>query len=132
MLQRAGGRRLPAAAQLAATLEQLPRSLQRLYTLQGLDGGWGWWKATRRPRITAYVIQGFTEARRAGYDVDQAVLDRALAYLASASAGPVPPDMQAYRLLALAEAGRLDRTGAVTLFEAATRSAWAWQGAPTC
>ncbi len=103
--------------------EQLPRSLQRLYALQQLDGGWGWWEGDRsNPWITAYVVQGLIEARRAGFDVDGAVLDRGLAFLRDALDRPQPGarlsgDGRAYVLFVLTEAGRPDRGRAVALFD---------------
>ncbi len=63
----------------------LAAGLQRLYALQNLDGGWGWWADdTSNPYLTAYVVQGLVEARRAGYGVDAQVYNDALAHLESA------------------------------------------------
>jgi hypothetical protein len=107
--------------ELAASLQnELPRSLQRLYALQQLDGGWGWWESDPSDLwISAYVVHGLVEARRAGYDVDQAVFERALDYLAGSDVQRqgITADLHAYRLFVLAEAGRSDRSGAVTLFD---------------
>ncbi|HKU75573.1 MAG TPA: MG2 domain-containing protein [Pyrinomonadaceae bacterium] len=47
------------------------RGLDRLYAYQHGDGGWGWWKDDKSdPFMTAYVVDGMTMARRAGYPVD--------------------------------------------------------------
>lgn len=67
--------------------EKLPglvrEGLDKLYTQQRDDGGWGWWREAREsnPHITAYVVLGLTAAREADFNVDTAVLDRALEYL---------------------------------------------------
>ncbi|MEN9939055.1 MAG: hypothetical protein RLZZ387_5634, partial [Chloroflexota bacterium] len=106
----------PALA--TALAEHLPRSLQRLYTLQQLDGGWGWWEADKSDLwITTYAVQGLVEARRAGYDVDQAVLDRGIDFLKGHDAANTAPDMRAYQLFVLAEAGELDRGRIVALYD---------------
>jgi alpha-2-macroglobulin len=121
--------------ELAATLQnELPRSLQRLYAMQQLDGGWGWWESDASDLwITAYVVHGLVEARRAGYDVDQAVFERALDFLetamdeeckvqsakiaAQAAGNFAFCTLHSYGLFVLAEAGRLDRSRVVTLFD---------------
>src|SRR5262249_6806491 len=62
----------------------LAAGLQRLYALQNLDGGWGWWSGDKsNPYLTTYVVQGLVEARRAGYGVDAQVFDKALASVES-------------------------------------------------
>jgi alpha-2-macroglobulin len=56
---------------------KVQRGLDRLYGLQHDDGGWGWWKADGSdPFMTAYVVDGLTLARRAGYAVNGYALDR--------------------------------------------------------
>lgn len=58
------------------------RSLQRLYSSQHADGGWGWWPGDDSdPAITAWVVIGLGEAQRAGYTVDVNVDGQAAAYL---------------------------------------------------
>ena len=113
--------------QLRATLERsLTNGLQRLYALQHLDGGWGWWGGMKsEPYLTAYAVQGMVEARRAGFDVDQTVLDRAIGYLINAlDTPPAPasslndPDTRAYLLFVLGEAGKPERGRAVNLYDA--------------
>ena len=53
-------------------LEKKVRSgLDRLYAFQHDDGGWGWWKNDESdPFMTAYVIDGLTLAKQAGYQID--------------------------------------------------------------
>ena len=71
--------------QLKASLEtNLTAGLQRLYALQHLDGGWGWWEDDdSQAYLSAYVVQGLVEAKKAGYAVDQDRLDKGVAYLES-------------------------------------------------
>ena len=56
--------------------------LQRLYNQQHYDGGWGWWVSDEsNPYLTAYVLQGMLEAHRAGFVVDEEVMDKAADFL---------------------------------------------------
>ena len=119
---------------LKAALERnLASGLQRLYSLQQLDGGWGWWGTDEsQPYLTAYVVQGLLEARKAGYGVDQKVLDGGIAYLEGALQNQEPrtknretvPGLQlsdlntrAYVLFVLNEAGQPDRGRTIALYE---------------
>jgi hypothetical protein len=109
---------------LAARLpQQVAIGLQRLYTLQGNDGGWGWWAASESsPLITAYALFGMAQAREAGFIVDARSVDRAVEYLYNwlDSTRPVTQDhydTRAAVLYALAEAGQGDLGRAVALFE---------------
>src|SRR5262249_2498950 len=114
---------------LKASLDRnLAAGLQRLYALQNLDGGWGWWSGDKsNPYLSAYVAQGLVEARRAGYGVDAQVFDNAMAYLESSlskesnSQRDLPSssilNSRSYVLFVLAEAGKPDRGRTVGLFE---------------
>ena len=56
---------------------KVDRGRNRLYSFQHEDGGWGWWKDDRSdPFMTAYVIDGLTLAKQAGYEIDDARLGR--------------------------------------------------------
>ncbi len=70
----------------SATMDRVIREgLDRIYTMQGSDGGWGWWKENESsPFQTAYVLQGLHAAREAGVSVDGGVYERGLNYLTSA------------------------------------------------
>lgn len=66
--------------------EKLPTlvstALQKLYSAQRFNGGWGWWVRDDTDNyLTAYVLFGMTEAARAGFPVDQDVMARAARYL---------------------------------------------------
>jgi uncharacterized protein YfaS (alpha-2-macroglobulin family) len=107
--------------QLRATLERsVTNGVQRLSTLQQLDGGWGWWSGDRSdPYLTAYAVQGLVEAQRSGFAVDQAMLDRALTFLTEAlndSRRLNDPNDRVYVLFVLGEAGKPDRGRLVNLY----------------
>jgi uncharacterized protein YfaS (alpha-2-macroglobulin family) len=62
---------------------KVQRGMDRLYSYQHADGGWGWWKDDDTdPFMTAYVVDGLTLAQRAGYNVDQSSIDRGRTKLA--------------------------------------------------
>lgn len=118
-------------AALKASLDtNLSAGLQRLYTLQHLDGGWGWWlDDSSKPYLSAYVVQGMLEARKAGYAVDQARLDQGLAYLHAALAEQTKAqdateqsaesqmNARSYMLFVLNEASQPDRGRTVALYD---------------
>jgi hypothetical protein len=98
--------------------------LQRLYSQQHLDGGWGWWSAdSSDPFVTAYVLLGLVEARRSDFTVDQGVIDTAVGYLQGSLvapkdiAAPWQGNRQAFILYVLAEAGQSDFSRSAALFE---------------
>lgn len=95
--------------------------LQRLYGFQNQDGSWGWWYgSTGNLYTTAYVLQGLLMVEAAGFDVDDAVLERGTGWLKGNINAPialpekpetgqeVEPRLQAYALWVLASAGHLD------------------------
>lgn len=66
-----------------ATKTKLPdmvaKGLQRLYSFQHSDGGWGWWENDNtNPYMTAYVVYGLALAEKAGYNIDKGYLDRGI------------------------------------------------------
>jgi uncharacterized protein YfaS (alpha-2-macroglobulin family) len=103
--------------------EQVGMGLQRIYALQNLDGGWGWWpNEESSPDLTAYVVFGMAEARAADYAVDAASMDRAIDYLyewlnANRSNTLQERDRRATVLHALATAGRGDHGRTVALYD---------------
>ena len=51
--------------------KKVQKGADRLYAYQHDDGGWGWWKDDQSdPFMTAYVVDGLTLAKNAGYQVD--------------------------------------------------------------
>src|SRR5947199_5395245 len=81
----------PASAQAThpdgkRSLKQLDditkQSLDRLYSMQHEDGGWGWWKDDASDHfMTAYVVWGLSLARKAGVVIKEEALDNAVEYL---------------------------------------------------
>jgi uncharacterized protein YfaS (alpha-2-macroglobulin family) len=66
----------------APLAQQVGVGLQRLYNQQHYDGGWGWWvNDESNAYLTAYVLQGLLEAKRAGFSVDAEVMSSAAAFL---------------------------------------------------
>jgi uncharacterized protein YfaS (alpha-2-macroglobulin family) len=60
-------------AQLQRELPAMVRDgLTRLYGMQHESGAWGWWEYDQdQPWMTAYVLYGLSNARRAGFAVDE-------------------------------------------------------------
>lgn len=105
---------------------QVNTALQRLYSQQNEDGGWGWWNGTKSQALTtAYVTLGLIEAQKAGYSLEEAVLNRGMRYLylqASHFEGrsaKTQQDMntQAFVLYVLARGGSPATSDAVLLYE---------------
>ncbi len=60
----------------------LDYALERLKNEQNPDGGWGWFgHMESNPYITAYAALGLIEARDAGFDIEAAMIDRALNFV---------------------------------------------------
>jgi uncharacterized protein YfaS (alpha-2-macroglobulin family) len=81
--------------------QQVGSGLQRLYNQQHYDGGWGWWAADKsNAYLTAYVLQGMLEAKKAGFTVDEDVLARAAGFLSDnlPSVGKLKSQWEANRL----------------------------------
>ncbi|MGD0629232.1 MAG: MG2 domain-containing protein [Terracidiphilus sp.] len=82
--------------------------LDRLYSFQHDDGGWGWWPDDpSRVFMTAYVVSGLAHAKDAGYKVEENRLKRGRSWLdAVLDAHPeMIPDLRAYAVFALATTG---------------------------
>ena len=98
------------AAGYDANDPQLPEYVQgglaRLMRFQHADGGWGWWEHDdTHPYMTAYVVAGLSEAKRAGVKVDETAFSRGVQALETLYAREREPDMRAYQAYALALAG---------------------------
>lgn len=99
--------------QTADLNKKVQRGLDRLYNFQHEDGGWGWWKDDPTdPFMTAYVMDGLTMAKRAGYAVESYRLEQGRASLkALLDAGkmedgkPFDVESRAYLLYALQASG---------------------------
>ena len=90
---------------------KIDAGLDRLNDLKHDDGGWGWWKEdASRVFITAYVVSGLAEAKTAGYAKADANLGGGVSYLQKqlAQHPRMIPELRAYVLYALSEAGAKD------------------------
>jgi len=93
--------------------DKVRKGLERLYAYQHDDGGWGWWKDDKSdPFMTAYVVDGMTMARRAGYQVDdyrqsqgRQKLSTLLANGKNDNGNPIDEETRAYIIYAFTESG---------------------------
>jgi len=104
--------------------QQVSIALQRIYTEQHYDGGWGWWLNDKSDAfLTAYVLLGLNEAKRADFVADQEVMDRAAKFLGGSLKRPAElkqpyeANTQAFVLYVLAEYGKGDLGRSVALYE---------------
>jgi alpha-2-macroglobulin len=100
--------------------KKVERGRNRLYAFQHEDGGWGWWKDDDSdPFMTAYVIDGLTLAKRAGYEIDEGRLARGrekLQGMLDTLNASDDRDTRAFMVYALAESGGVDSRYVETLF----------------
>ena len=130
-----------AAQALGAETPGLKDRLQRTVTLglqtlrarQQYDGGWAWWATgPTNPYLSAYVLYSLLEARRAGWSINDYMIDSAVGYL-QGQIGVIDPlsdpstrNRQAFILFVLARAGSPDVERLQALVEArAGLSHWA-------
>ncbi len=55
--------------------------LDRLYSRQNADGGWGWQRGWSNLHLTSYTALSLMEAQRAGFTIREDALERALSYI---------------------------------------------------
>ncbi len=92
-------------------------STQRLYGFQHNDGGWGWWyDDVSHDYQTAWVIFGLATMREAGYEVDQSVIDRGVAWL-NRNLNGMTLGTRAYALYSMAVAGQPNAEATLALLE---------------
>jgi len=111
--------------ELAAKLPGLvSEGLQRIYSEQRVDGGWGWWQFSQsNPFLAAYVVLGLVRAKEADLTVDQQVIENALGYLQKQLKSPTTMkkgyeyNQQAFVLYVLAEAGLGDQARTIRLMD---------------
>src|SRR5215510_7838838 len=104
--------------------KKVERGRNRLYAYQHEDGGWGWWKDDPSdPFMTAYVVDGLTIAKQAGYEVDDDRITRGREKLeAMLQAGTneqgkqIDLDTRAFMVYALAETGSVESSHVDKLF----------------
>lgn len=110
--------------------DQVATALQRLYTWQNPDGGWGWWSGDKSdPLTSAYVLLGMIEAQNAGYTIDEAASGRGLNFLRTqvvfiqGLTDPQIVNRQAFILYVLARSGAPDVSSTVQLYDQRQRMA---------
>jgi uncharacterized protein YfaS (alpha-2-macroglobulin family) len=99
--------------------KKVEQGRNRLYAFQHEDGGWGWWTDDQSdPFMTAYVIDGLTLAKQAGFQIDEERIargrERLMSMLASGSTGN--PDTRALMVYALTHSGGGDSSYLESLF----------------
>jgi alpha-2-macroglobulin len=88
--------------------KQVQAGMDRLYTYQHDDGGWGWWQTDDSHLfMTAYVLAGLSQAKAAGFDVKQDAIDKGRAWLLPEfnKSSKVRTDLRAYMAYALVLSG---------------------------
>jgi alpha-2-macroglobulin len=96
--------------------KKVQRGLDRLYSYQHADGGWGWWKDDSTDAfMTAYVVDGLALANRAGFQTEEWRLERGREKLAalleqnkSDDGNPIDAETRAFMIYALIESGNAD------------------------
>jgi len=91
--------------------KKVEQGRNRLYSFQHADGGWGWWMNDETdPFMTAYVVDGLTLAKQAGFEIDEERLARAREKLQSLlDSGAVQnAETRAFMVYALTETGGVD------------------------
>jgi hypothetical protein len=114
-----------ANAQLTANLDgAVSFAVQRLYALQKVDGGWGWFvQDASNPLTTAYALIGLAEAKKSGFPVSDDVVSRAQNFLRTTFIVPNQSrptwllNRQAFVLYALARSGSPDVARTATLYD---------------
>src|SRR5438309_8013066 len=89
--------------------KKVQRGLDRLYSYQHEDGGWGWWKDDQTdPFMTAYVVDGLMLAKKAGFQIEEWRLERGRQKLSSMlganksdDGNPIDAETHAYMIYAL-------------------------------
>jgi alpha-2-macroglobulin len=108
---------------------QVKAGLERLYSMQHEDGGWGWWASDdSQAFMTAYVVVGLAEAKAVDISVNQNALDRGIAWLKKniGKGTAAQPDLRAYVVYALGVSGNIESTELNSLFsERSTLSPYA-------
>lgn len=96
--------------------KKVERGRNRLYALQHDDGGWGWWtNDASDPFMTAYVVDGLTLAKQAGYEIDDDRIVRGREKLQSMleagkddKGSELNSETRSFMVYALAETGGVD------------------------
>jgi len=112
-------------AELAEKLPpQVATAVAKLTKFQNDDGGWGWWpRRDSEANVSAWAVYGLLQARAAGFDVSDDMLQRGLEYLEMQSTPSTTStdvwqlNRQAWMQYVLAEADRSDPDRIAELFQ---------------
>ncbi|MFB3784775.1 MAG: carboxypeptidase regulatory-like domain-containing protein [bacterium] len=97
--------------------EQVEKTLQRIYAMQGPEGGWGWFQGSEEePMLTAFVVDSLLQADRLGYPVESGRIDIAMNYLKNTVTSVREWDTQAYLTYVLGQNGQADDFALNTLY----------------
>ena len=114
----------------AKTVDKMTQQgLQRLYGMQRGDGGWGWWPGSGNsdPYMSAYVMYGLYQARKADVQVRDDVLNRGRSYLIAQMKDEDNIQLLSYIAYAISQSGDLpgdvQKIAAGRLFEQRDRLA---------
>ncbi|MBV9156109.1 MAG: hypothetical protein JO097_07585, partial [Acidobacteriaceae bacterium] len=91
--------------------QKIQAGLDRLYSFQHDDGGWGWWQTDEsHPFMTAYVVAGLSEARSNGVVINNDAILKGTSWLDKEllQSKSLASDLRAYMGYALALAGKPD------------------------
>ncbi len=97
----------------ASLQEKIRAGLDRLYSFQHPDGGWGWWETDdSHPFMTAYVVAGLVQARATGTQVQDDAINKGVQWLKKdlAADSKLTADFRSYLIYALTVAGQIDPT----------------------
>lgn len=104
--------------------QQVGIALQRVYSWQNTDGGWGWWGTQKSDvQTSAYVVLGLVEAKEAGYSVESSVINKGINFLhsqllpISRLSESYMKNQQAFVLYVLERAGKPNVSYAVKLYD---------------
>ncbi|NUP12063.1 MAG: hypothetical protein HOW73_38955 [Polyangiaceae bacterium] len=106
----------------ANTDDVAQKTIAKILTHQRYDGSFGFWPDSPEPSAwaTTYALWGLNEAKRKGYEVPQAALERAAQYLHQSFDGETEgfrENVGPFALYVLAEMGKPDPGRATKLFE---------------
>lgn len=104
--------KIPSNVDRAELNRKVQQGLDRLYTYQHPDGGWGWWITDEsHDFMTAYVIYGLQQAEKAGYSVENYRIGKARNWLRLRllDSQRIPADLRAFIGFALLGSGEKDQ-----------------------
>jgi alpha-2-macroglobulin len=111
------------ATALRALDRQAGNALQRIYSQQNPDGGWGWWGGESNLQTSAYVVYVLAEASKAGYPASAKVQSSGVDYIRqhmptlNEQSEAWEFNRQAFLVYVMARAGAKEADDAFTLYE---------------